>query len=54
MNNSVITLVLDARMNSVHFPGIGRYVTNLARALSTTLPDQMAMIILSTSHPSHY
>lgn len=32
-------LVLDARTATDHFPGIGRYVVNLARALTTIAPD---------------
>lgn len=31
-------LMLDARTATDHFPGIGRYVTNLARALTTLTP----------------
>lgn len=32
-------IVLDARTATDHFPGIGRYVVNLARALSSIAPD---------------
>jgi alpha-1,3-rhamnosyl/mannosyltransferase len=33
------TIVLDARTATDHFPGIGRYVVNLARALAQVAPD---------------
>ncbi len=32
-------IILDARTATDHFPGIGRYVVNLARALRATQPD---------------
>ena len=32
-------LVLDARTATDHFPGIGRYVVNLAHALPRVAPD---------------
>jgi alpha-1,3-rhamnosyl/mannosyltransferase len=34
-----MTIVLDARTATDHFPGIGRYVVNLARALRSIAPD---------------
>ncbi|HZY42048.1 MAG TPA: glycosyltransferase family 1 protein [Anaerolineae bacterium] len=34
-----MTLVLDARTVTDHFPGIGRYVVNLAHALKSIAPD---------------
>ena len=38
--------VLDARTATPHFPGIGRYVTNLARAIVPLLaPDERLTVI---------
>jgi glycosyltransferase involved in cell wall biosynthesis len=34
-----MTIVLDARTATDHFPGIGRYVVNLVRALQRVAPD---------------
>lgn len=34
-----MTIVLDARTATDHFPGIGRYAVNLARALRSIAPD---------------
>ena len=34
-----MTIVLDARTATDHFPGIGRYVVNLAHALKAIAPD---------------
>ena len=33
------SIVLDARTATDHFPGIGRYVVNLASALQRSTPD---------------
>ncbi|HOT90312.1 MAG TPA: glycosyltransferase family 1 protein [Anaerolineae bacterium] len=44
--------VLDARTATPHFPGIGRYVTNLARALIPQLtPDERLTIFFDPAHP---
>ncbi|MGC9350201.1 MAG: glycosyltransferase family 4 protein [Anaerolineae bacterium] len=44
--------VLDARTAAPHFPGIGRYVTNLARALVPLLaPDERLSVIFDPAHP---
>jgi glycosyltransferase involved in cell wall biosynthesis len=40
-----MTIVLDARTATDHFPGIGRYVVNLASALARTqVTDQLALL----------
>jgi glycosyltransferase involved in cell wall biosynthesis len=38
--------ILDARTATTHFPGIGRYVRNLAQALPSRLTDDERLIIL--------
>ena len=44
--------VLDARTATPHFPGIGRYVTNLARALALHLRAGERLTILhDPTHP---
>ena len=44
--------VLDARTATPHFPGIGRYVTNLARALIPQLaPDEQLGIFFDPAYP---
>ena len=43
--------VLDARTATPHFPGIGRYVTNLARALIPQLVVDERLTVLH--HPTH-
>jgi glycosyltransferase involved in cell wall biosynthesis len=44
--------VLDARTATPHFPGIGRYVTNLARALVPLLaPDEWLSVICDPAYP---
>jgi glycosyltransferase involved in cell wall biosynthesis len=44
--------VLDARTATPHFPGIGRYVTNLARALIPQLaPDEQLTVFFDPAHP---
>ncbi len=44
--------VLDARTATPHFPGIGRYVTNLARALIPQLaPDERLTVFFDPAHP---
>ena len=44
--------VLDARTATPHFPGIGRYVTNLAAALAPLLaPDERLTILHHPDHP---
>jgi glycosyltransferase involved in cell wall biosynthesis len=44
--------VLDARTATPHFPGIGRYVTNLAAALAPLLAtDERLTILHAPSHP---
>ncbi len=44
-------MLFDARTATDHFPGIGRYVTNLAQAL-TTLHPPLAWQLLRAPHPS--
>jgi glycosyltransferase involved in cell wall biosynthesis len=39
MRSANLSLVLDTRTATDHFPGIGRYVVNLARALIQVAPD---------------
>ena len=44
--------VLDARTATPHFPGIGRYVSNLARAMVPLLdPDERLTLIHDPAHP---
>ena len=44
--------VLDARTATPHFPGIGRYVTNLARALGPLLtPDERLTVLHDPAYP---
>ena len=44
--------ILDARTATPHFPGIGRYVTNLARALVPLLaPDEWLSVICDPAYP---
>ena len=44
--------VLDARTATPHFPGIGRYVTNLARELVALLaPDERLTLLYDPAHP---
>jgi len=44
--------VLDARTATPHFPGIGRYVTNLARALIPQLaPDEQLIVFFDPAYP---
>jgi len=44
--------VLDARTATPHFPGIGRYVANLARALIPQLaPDEHLTVFFDPAHP---
>jgi alpha-1,3-rhamnosyl/mannosyltransferase len=46
MRKSMTHFVLDARTATPHFPGIGRYVTNLARAMEPLLaPDEHLTIL---------
>jgi glycosyltransferase involved in cell wall biosynthesis len=44
--------ILDARTATPHFPGIGRYVTNLTRALVPLLaPDEWLTVIHAPTYP---
>lgn len=44
--------VFDARTATPHFPGIGRYVTNLARELVALLaPDERLTLLYDPAHP---
>ena len=44
--------ILDARTATPHFPGIGRYVTNLARALVPLLtPDERLTVLHDPAYP---
>ena len=44
--------ILDARTATPHFPGIGRYVTNLARAFVPLLtPDEWLTVICDPAYP---
>ena len=44
--------ILDARTATPHFPGIGRYVTNLARAFVPLLaPDERLTVICDPAYP---
>ncbi|MBC7260905.1 MAG: glycosyltransferase, partial [Chloroflexi bacterium] len=46
----MITYALDARTATEHFPGIGRYVINLAREMSSSLRRGERLLLLC--HPS--
>ena len=44
--------ILDARTATPHFPGISRYVTNLARAMVPLLaPDERLTVLYDPAHP---
>ncbi|MCX7792124.1 MAG: hypothetical protein N2378_15935 [Chloroflexaceae bacterium] len=44
--------ILDARVATPHFPGIGRYVTNLAAALIPLLAhDERLTLLYDPAHP---
>ncbi|PKO22869.1 MAG: glycosyltransferase family 1 protein [Chloroflexi bacterium HGW-Chloroflexi-1] len=46
------SFILDARTATPHFPGIGRYVTNLARGLAPLLaPDERLTVLHDPAHP---
>ena len=45
-------MILDARTASVHFPGIGRYVVNLARALLATAPELPLTLLYDPTAPT--
>lgn len=48
-------IVLDARTATDHFPGIGRYVANLARAMIPLLGRDEGLILLrDPAQPSHW
>ena len=42
-------VVLDARCATAHFPGIGRYVVNLARGLQNVAPDLDLLLLTDSS-----
>ncbi len=47
--------ILDARTAAPHFPGIGRYVTNLARALMPELlPDDRLTVLYDAKYPQFW
>ena len=47
--------VLDARTATDHFPGIGRYVSNLAQAMAGELDDNERLLLLvDTSQPTRW
>jgi len=49
----VVKYCLDARSATNHFPGIGRYISNLARALNEQLePDEKLILLSDPSRPS--
>jgi glycosyltransferase involved in cell wall biosynthesis len=46
--------VLDARTATPHFPGIGRYVSNLAQAMAPLLgPDELLTVLHNPEHQLH-
>jgi len=49
MSASMTHFVLDARTATPHFPGIGRYVTNLVRAMTPLLARGERLTILHDS-----
>lgn len=51
----MIHYALDARTATDHFPGIGRYVSNLARALPAQLAaDEQLILLCDPSRPSRW
>lgn len=49
------TYVLDARTATEHFPGIGRYVVNLAREMASALRrDEQLFLLCHPSSSSHF
>lgn len=49
------TYALDARTATDHFPGIGRYVSNLAQAMAAQLgDDERLLILLDPGRPSRW
>ncbi|MBO9369493.1 MAG: glycosyltransferase, partial [Chloroflexi bacterium] len=49
----MLTYTLDARTATGHFPGIGRYVVNLARAMAPRLgPDERLVLLRDPARPS--
>jgi len=49
------TFVLDARTATPHFPGIGRYVANLAPAIAAQLePDETLVILYPPASAGHF
>jgi glycosyltransferase involved in cell wall biosynthesis len=42
-------IVLDARCATTHFPGIGRYIVNLARGLQSIAPDLDLILLVDSS-----
>ena len=49
------TYALDARSANNHFPGIGRYVSNLARAMATqTMAGEHLLLLHDPSQPSRW
>ncbi len=55
MNKTVMRYVLDARTITPHFPGIGRYVFNLAQSMRPWLrPDETLFLLSDPSQQSHW
>jgi glycosyltransferase involved in cell wall biosynthesis len=51
----VTAYVLDARTATAHFPGIGRYVVSLARAMASLLEgDERLVLLLDPGRPSFW
>ena len=48
-----LSIVLDGRVLSDHFPGIGRYVVNLTRALATATPEIDICLLHDPSSHTH-
>ena len=44
-----MSIILDARTANDHFPGIGRYVVNLAQALTRVTPDLDLRLLIDPS-----
>lgn len=54
-NYSMITYILDARTATNHFPGIGRYVANLAKATALLLrPNERLILLRDPGRPSSW
>ena len=45
------SVIIDGRYITDHYPGIGRYAFNLARALATVVPEQHLSLLIDRAEP---